>query len=131
MASRQSERSEFMASTIPSGVRQGAVAALVFLGLAHNAVAADAPPASEEFRARLIKENTAACVKGIEAKPDLRAIYSHKTVETYCICRQRYRADVFAHANKNDERGQAVADRAHDYAHGRCVHILLKNLERE
>ena len=73
----------------------------------------------------------AACVQGIEAKPHLRATYSAKTVETYCACRQRYRADVLAQALKNNVRGKAVVDQAADYAQAKCIHILLQHLEYE
>jgi hypothetical protein len=105
--------------------------AVVFLGLAAHAVAADVPPASEEFRAQRIREHTPACVKAIEEKPDLRARYSRKTVETYCVCRQRSYADVLALAIKNDERGKAVVDKAEAHIRKRCHHILLENLEHE
>jgi hypothetical protein len=106
-------------------------AIILLLGLATHAVAADVPPAGSEFRKQIAGEYVGGCVKGIEDQPNLRAIYSRKTVETYCTCRQRYRADVLAQALKNGERGKAVSDRASDYSHEKCVHILLKNLERE
>lgn len=107
------------------------VAAITLCGLACHAVAADVPPANAEFRAKISKEYMGVCIKGIEDKPDLRALYSHKTVETFCTCRQRYRADVLAQAIKNDQRGKAVSDRASDYSQEKCVHILLNNLEQE
>lgn len=101
---------------------------VTWLGQAH---AVEVPPASAEFRAQIAEEYMASCVQGIEAKPHLRATYSAKTVETYCACRQRYRADVLAQAIKNNARGQAVDDQAADYAQEKCVHILLNHLERE
>ncbi|MDR2219012.1 MAG: hypothetical protein LBE24_00340 [Methylobacillus sp.] len=86
---------------------------------------------SDEFRAKITDEYAMECIKGIEDEPDLRAVYSHKTVEVYCVCRQRYRADVLAQAIKDDERGKAVSDRAAAYAHENCKYILLQGLEKE
>lgn len=94
-------------------------------------IAADVPEASAEFRARYIKENTAACVKGVENEPELRTLYSHKTVETYCTCRQRYKADVIAKAMKAEQRGKAVSDEAYEYAEQKCNYILIEQLEAE
>jgi hypothetical protein len=93
--------------------------------------AADVPEASAEFRAQYIKENAAACIKGIEDKPDLRTLYSHKTVETYCTCRQRYKADVIARAMKAEQRGKAVSDEAYEYAEQKCNYILIEQRESE
>jgi hypothetical protein len=93
--------------------------------------AADVPEASADFRAQYIKENAAACIKGIEEKPDLRALYSHKTVETYCTCRQRYKADVIADAMRTERRGKAVADEAYEYAAQKCGYILIEERESE
>jgi len=93
------------------------------------AFAADVPEASAEFRAQYIKENTSACVKGIEDQADLKALYSSKTVEAYCTCRQRYRADVIAQAKKDGRRG--VFDEAAAYAEKKCNHILIEQLEHE
>lgn len=106
-------------------------AAILFLTAARCALAVDVPPANPEYRAQITKEYMGLCVKGIEDLPDLRAMYSRKTIETYCTCRQRFRADVLAQAIKNDERGKAVSDRASDYSQEKCAHILLKNLEKE
>jgi hypothetical protein len=107
------------------------IATGISFGFTCRAIAADAPPATEEFRAQLISEDNDNCVKAIEDKPDLRALYSHKTIETYCTCRQRYRADIIAQAIKDNERGKSVSDRAADYAQEKCVHILLNGLEQE
>jgi len=93
------------------------------------AVAADVPEASAEYRAQYIKENTKACVNGIEEQADLKALYSSKTVEVYCTCRQRYRADVVAQAEKDGKRG--VFDEAAAYAEKKCNHILIEQLEHE
>lgn len=93
------------------------------------AAAEDVPEASAEFRTKYIAENTALCVKGIEDRPDVSALYSRKTVETYCTCRQRYRADVVAQAMKEGKRG--VFDEAARYAELKCNHILLQQLEHE
>jgi len=93
------------------------------------AFAADVPEASAEFRAQYIKENTSACVKGIESQADLKALYSSKTVEVYCTCRQRYRADVVAQATKDGKRG--VFDEAAQYAEKKCNRILIEQLEHE
>ena len=95
------------------------------------AIAADVPQAGEAFRTEYVKKYTADCVKGIEDKPDLRVRYSHKTVEAYCTCRQRFTADVFAQAIKEDRRGKPVQDESAKYAQEKCVHILLKQLEHE
>ena len=104
---------------------------ILLLGLSLCAVAADVPPADAAFRSRIVREYVGGCIKGLEEQPMLRAIYSRKTVETYCTCCQRYRADVLSQALKNGERGKAVSDRASDYSHDKCVHILEKGLERE
>lgn len=105
--------------------------AIFLLALAFNVSAADVPPSSAALRAQITKEYMSVCVKSIEEKPDLRAIYSTRTIETYCACRQRYRADVLAQAIKNNERGTSVADRASDYAQEKCSYILLQSLEEE
>ena len=107
------------------------IAIATFFGFTRRAVAVDVPQATEEFRAQIISKYKDNCVKGIEDKPDLRVLYSHKTIETYCTCRQRYRADIIAQAIKNNERGKMVSDRVHDYAQAKCVHILLNGLEQE
>jgi hypothetical protein len=104
---------------------------LFSMSLASSAIAADFPKADDAFRAEQVKKYSAACVKGIEDKPDLRVRYSHQTVEAYCACRQRYAADVYAQAIKQDRRGKAVEDEATNYAQEKCVHILLKQLEHE
>jgi hypothetical protein len=93
--------------------------------------APDIPAASAEFRAKYVAENTAACVKGIEASVELKALYSAKTVEVYCKCRQRYRADVIAQAIKDGKRGKAVDDQGADYAQAKCSRILISQLEIE
>lgn len=80
--------------------------------MSSSAVAADYPVASEEFRIEYASKYHATCVEGIEAVPDLRAFYSHKTVETYCACRQKNEADVVADAIKTDKRGKVVEDAA-------------------
>jgi hypothetical protein len=107
------------------------IIALVLLLITLGAHAADVPPASEEVRAQRIKEYTAVCVKGIEDVPELRTVYSGKTVHVYCTCRQRFHADVLANAQKEGRRGKAVSEEAYDYADKKCGHILLKNLESE
>ena len=104
---------------------------VALLVLAGRALGADVPPASAEFRAQIMKEYVGLCVKGIEDQPDLKAMYSQKTVEVYCVCRQRYRADVLAQAIKNGERGKAVTDKAHNYSQAKCGHILVNGLEKE
>ena len=104
---------------------------ILLLGLSLCAVAADVPPADAEFRSQIAREYVGGCIKGIEDQPMLRAIYSRKTVETYCTCYQRYRADVLAQAIKSGERGKAVSDRAADYSHEKCLRILENGLERE
>ena len=106
-------------------------ATAVALSALAMSAAADVPPASPEFRAQITREYRDVCVEGIENQPALRASYSRNTVETYCTCRQRYRADVLAGALRKDERGMGVTDRASDYSHEKCAHILLKNLENE
>jgi hypothetical protein len=101
------------------------------LGCISPVIAADVPQADAAFRAERVKEYTASCIKGIEDLPDLRAIYSHKTVEVYCVCRQRFSADVLAQAIKIGKRGKAVQDQAADYAAEKCGHILLNHEEHE
>ncbi|MDQ0612123.1 hypothetical protein QFZ83_006294 [Variovorax sp. W1I1] len=99
--------------------------------LARPALSTEIPEASGKFRAQLIKENTASCVAGIEVKPELRALFTRKTIEAFCTCRQRYRADVISQAAKMDKRGKAVEDEAHEYAQAKCSHILTQQLEHE
>jgi hypothetical protein len=107
------------------------VCLLCLVLLSTPGLTADVPEASAEFRAQYIKENAPACIKGIEDKPDMRALYSHKTVEAYCTCRQRYKADVIANAIKDNKRGKAVADAAYEYAKTKCTPILLEQRETE
>jgi hypothetical protein len=98
---------------------------LILMLAAGYANAADYPAASEQFRAEYATKYGPACVAGIEAVPDLRAFYSHKTVEGYCACRQKYEADVIADANNNDKRGKEVQDGAAAYAEEKCMHVLM------
>ena len=112
------------------------LAAVMFPGLAGHAISADVPPASEEYRAQIIEKYRDGCVRGIEDRPSLETQYSHKTIEVFCTCRQRYRADVMAQATDNDERRdfndeRRVFNRAADYAQSKCDYILLKSLEQE
>ncbi|MES2821128.1 MAG: hypothetical protein V4812_19300 [Pseudomonadota bacterium] len=92
---------------------------------------AEYPISSDQQRAQQIDQNTAACVEGIEALPDLRALYSRPTVQAYCTCRQRFSADVLADAAKNDRRGKAVQDEVAAYAEEKCTYILMQQLEHE
>jgi hypothetical protein len=96
-----------------------------------TASATDVPKADAEYRAKYTKENMSTCMGALEKDPELRALYSHKTVEVYCQCKQGYRADVLAQAIKQDQRGKEVSDRAADYSHGKCKYILIGNLEAE
>lgn len=100
-----------------------------FATLSSCLIAVDIPPAKESFRAQYIKDHVEGCIKAIEAKSDMRVFYSHKTVETYCTCRQRYEADVVSQAEKEDKRG--VQDESNKYVGQKCQHILLDNLEHE
>jgi hypothetical protein len=93
--------------------------------------AADVPRADAEYRAKYTKENMSTCIGALENEPELRALYSHKTVEVYCQCKQGYRADVLANAIKLNQRGKEVSDRAADYSHAQCKYILIGNLEAE
>ncbi|MET1078941.1 MAG: hypothetical protein ABWY06_13085 [Pseudomonas sp.] len=106
---------------------------LLVFALLWSAVAAatEYPAASAEQRAQRIDEYTASCVTGVEAVPDLRALYSHATVQAYCTCRQRYSADVLAQAAKKDQRGKAVEDRMNAYAEAKCTYVLVQQLEHE
>lgn len=96
-----------------------------------SAIAADIPAADPAIRAEYVKRNSAACVKAIEDQPGLKAFYSHKTVEVYCNCRQRYRADVITQATKEDRRGKAVQDEAAAYEKTKCASILINQVEHE
>jgi hypothetical protein len=107
------------------------VVGFVLLNLSTLAIAADIPAADPAIRAQYVKEYSAACVKGIEDKPALKVLYSHKTVEVYCNCRQRYRADAITQAIKEDRRGKAVQDEAEAYATKQCTPILINQVEHE
>ncbi len=70
-------------------------------------------------------------MSGVEAVPDLRALYSHATVQAYCTCRQRYSADVLADAAKKDLRGEDVEERMSAFAEAKCSYVLVQQLEHE
>jgi hypothetical protein len=104
---------------------------LLAMLLGASAIAAEVPAASAEFRARYVEEYAPACIKGIEDNPEMRALYSHATVATYCTCRQRYRADMVAQAIATGRRGKAVDDEGYEYAAAKCARILTGHLEKE
>lgn len=105
------------------------VAYLAFVAV--PALAADPPPADAEFRDHYVASYSGACVKGLEAKPELKALYSSETVVAYCECRQRYKADVLAQAIKDERRGKQVQEDANEYAQAKCAHILEQQLDHE
>lgn len=96
-------------------------------GLIGRSFMADVPPATDEFRAQVTEANLDVCIKAIRNESDLKNTYSQKTIETYCICRQRYRADVLAQSPKGSENTENVLNQAADYAHKKCAYILWNN----
>jgi hypothetical protein len=85
---------------------------------------ADIPQASAELRAQYVKDYAQACVAGLEKNISTRVRFSHDSIVNYCTCRQNYRADFDAQADKEGKRGKAVADEAYEYAASKCASKL-------
>jgi hypothetical protein len=75
---------------------------IIFHALSANA--ADFPAASAEYRNARIEEYVPGCLKAFEDDPEIRVQYSHKTMEVFCTCRQRFKADVLAWAIEKNIR---------------------------